>query len=385
MKPMPRRMLIMGLCVVLMIAALGLTKFLQIRQMIANSPKPGPQTVSAIKVEALEWQPQFNAVGTLTPVRGVDVTTEVSGLVRNVRFRSGQDVEQGQVLVELNADADVALLHSLQAMADLAASVLARDKLQFDAQAVSQAQLDADEADLRVKRANVAQQAALVAKLTIRAPFTGRLGITTVNPGQHLNPGDKIVTLQTIDPIYVDFTLPERQLASVSLGQHVTLSSDAFPGQSFDGKVTALNPKVDAATRNIQLEATVANDKHQLLPGMFARVYVDAGDQVRYPTLPLTAVTYNAYGSTVFVLKPGTTKDEPGATKDKRGAAQLEAQQVFVTTGSTRGDQVAVLTGVTAGDLVVTSGQLKLKNGTPVVVDNSIQPANSPNPTPQEQ
>jgi membrane fusion protein (multidrug efflux system) len=377
MKRTTKRMLVMLLCVVLLIALLALGKFLQIRKLIASSPKPGVQVVTAVKAGKLEWQPQFNAVGTLNPVRGVDVTTEVVGLVRRLHFRSGQDVKAGDVLVELNADSDVAQLHSLQAAADLATSVLARDRQQFEAKAVSQAQLDADEADLRVKRANVAQQAALVAKKTIRAPFAGRLGITTVNPGQYLNPGDKIVTLQTIDPIYIDFNLPQNQLSSLSFGQRLTLSIDAFPGQPFAGKITAINPKVDATTRNVQIEATVANDKRQLLPGMFANVNVDAGEKRPYLTLPQTAVTYNPYGSIVFVLKPG-------ATKDDKGNAQLEAQQVFVTTGATRGDQVAVLTGVEEGQQVVTSGQLKLKNGTAVTIDNTVQPANSPNPTPQE-
>ena len=286
-------------------------------------------------------------------------------------------MKAGELLVELNADSDVAQLQALQAAADLSSSVLARDRQQFEVKAISQAQLDADQADLRVKRASVAQQAALVAKKTIRAPFSGRLGITTVNPGQYLNPGDKIVTLQTLNPIYIDFNLPQKQLAGLSLGQRLTLSSDAFPGQSFAGKITAINPKVDPTTRNLQLEATIANEKLQLLPGMFANVDVDAGGKKRYLTLPQTAITYNPYGSTVFALKPGDKKDA-------KGNAQLEAQQIFVTTGPTRGDQVAVLTGLTEGQQVVTSGQLKLKNGSPVTIDNSVQPANSPNPTPQE-
>ncbi|HXD39857.1 MAG TPA: efflux RND transporter periplasmic adaptor subunit [Ramlibacter sp.] len=372
-----KRMLIMLGCVFVLIAVLALGKFLQIRQLIANSPKPGAQVVSAVKAELAEWQPQFNAVGTLSAVRGVDVTTEIAGLVRSLHFRSGQDVKAGEVLLELNAESDRAQLQSLQAAADLAATVLARDRQQYEAQAVSRAQVDADEADVRVKRANVAQQAALVSKKTIRAPFAGRLGITTVNPGQYLNPGDKIVTLQTIDPIYVDFNLPQKQLAGLSLGQSLTLSSDAFPGQTFPGKITAINPKVDATTRNIQIEATVANGKRQLLPGMFANVNVDAGDKLRYLTLPQTAVTYNPYGSSVFVLKPGDKKDE-------KGNAPLQAEQLFVTTGPTRGDQVAVLSGLTEGQQVVTSGQLKLKNGAPVTVDNRVLPANSPNPVPQE-
>lgn len=378
---MTKRMFIMLGCVVLLVAALALGKFLQIRQMIANSPTPGPQIVTATKVESLEWQPQLNAVGTLTAVRGVDLASEIAGLVREVRFKSGQDVQSGAVLVQLNADSDIAQLRSLEAAAELAATVLARDQAQLEAQGVSQAQVDADLADLKGKRALVAQQAALVAKKTIRAPFSGRLGITTVNPGQYLSPGDKIVTLQTVDPIYIDFFVPQKQLSGLSVGQALNLNNDAYSGVAFPGKISAINPKVDPATRNVQVEATVANAKRQLMPGMFADVKVDMGEKLRYLTLPQTAITYNPYGSTVFVLKPDEGKD---ARKDEKGNPQLVARQVFVTTGPTRGDQVAILKGLSVGQLVVTSGQLKLKNGTPVVVDNSVQPTNNLNPTPQE-
>lgn len=315
------------------------------------------------------------------PVRGVDVTTEIAGLVRQVNFKSGQEVKAGELLVQLNDDSDVAQLNSLQAAADLAVTVLNRDKAQFAAQAISQAQVDSDAADLKSKRALVEQQKALVEKKAIRAPFSGEIGITTVNPGQYLNPGDKIVSLEKIDPIYIDFYVPQKQVGGLSLGQTINLSNDAYVGVNFAGKITALNPKIDATTRNVQVEATLANPKHQLLPGMFANVKVDMGEKKAYLTLPQTAITYNPYGSTVFIVKPDDKKD---AKKDDKGNTQLVASQVFVTTGSTRGDQVAVLTGLQAGQQVVTSGQIKLKNGTPVVVDNTVVPANSPNPTPQE-
>ena len=376
-RSMTKRMLIMVGGVLLLIAILALAKFIQIRQMIANSPKPSPRTVTAVKVGMLEWQPALTAVGTLTAVRGVDLSTEIAGLVRQVDFKSGQDVLAGQVLVQLNADSDIAQLHSLEAAAELAATVLARDKAQLEAQAISQAQVDSDMADLKSKRALVAQQAATVEKKTIRAPFAGKVGITAVNPGQYLNTGDKIVTLQTIDPIFVDFFLPQQQIAKLSVGLKLTLSNDAYAGQQFVGKITAISPKIDTTTRNVQVEATVGNAKRQMLPGMFASVSIDVGEKKRYLTLPQTAITYNPYGSTVFVVKPGDKKDEAGN-------GQLEAQQVFVTTGATRGDQVAILKGLEEGQQVVTSGQLKLKNGTPVVVDNTVQPANSANPTPQE-
>jgi membrane fusion protein (multidrug efflux system) len=334
-----------------------------------------PQTVTAASAKLTDWQPEVSAVGSMRAVRGVDVTTEVVGLVRTLHFKSGDEVQAGQVLVELNADSEIAQQHALEAAADLSSTVYERDKEQYDAQAISKAQLDADAADLKNKRAQAAAQAALVAKKILRAPFAGRLGITTVNPGQYLNTGDKVVTLQAVDPIYVDFKLPQQQLALIADGQSVKLTTDAYPGVTFVGKINAIDPRVDAGTRNFQAEATVPNPDKRLLPGMFARVAVIAGDAKRYLTLPQTAVTYNPYGATVFLAhrKPG------GADKD------LIAQQSFVTLGPTRGDQVAVLKGVVEGDLVVTSGQLKLINGAPLIVDNSVLPANDQNPSPQEQ
>ena len=334
-----------------------------------------PQTVSAASAQFTDWQPEVSAVGSMRAVRGVDVTTEVTGLVRSLRFKSGDDVKAGQILVELNADPEIAQQRALEAAADLSATVFERDKEQYDAQAISKAQLDADAADLKNKRAQAAAQAALVAKKIIRAPFDGRLGITLVNPGQYLNTGDKIVTLQAVDPIYVDFKLPQQQLSLIATGQAVNLTTDSYPGVKFVGKINAIDPRVDASTRNFQAEATVPNGDRKLLPGMFTRVGVVAGDAKRYLTLPQTAITYNPYGATVFVAQ----KKQGGSDKD------LVAQQSFVTLGPTRGDQVAVLKGVQEGDLVVTSGQMKLVNGAPLIVDNSVLPANDPNPSPQEQ
>ena len=207
----------------------------------------------------------------------------------------------------------------------------------------------------------------------MRAPFAGRLGITTLNPGQYLNPGDKVVTLQAIDPILVDFRIPQLQLARLSKGQTLHVTTDAFPGETFEGKVTAIDPLVDSASRNFQVEASVNNSSRRLLPGMFAQVAVQSGDKKRYLTLPQTAITYNPYGATVFLAN----KSEDGKS--------LVAQQVFVTVGATRGDQVAVVSGIKQGDMVVTSGQLKLKNGTPLDVNNSVVPKDDPHPTPQEQ
>ncbi len=372
---MTKRMLIMLGGVLLLVVVLAGGFYLHIRKLIAAAPRPGAQTVSAVPVRSLEWQPQLAAVGTLRAVRGVDVTTEIAGLVRAINVHSGQDVDSGTVLVTLNADAEVAQLQALNAAADLADSVLTRDRAQLALRAVSQAQFDADYADAAGKRALAAQQAALVAKKTIRAPFGGKLGITTVNPGQYLNPGDKIATLQDLDPIYLDFYLPQGDVARLSPGQSVDVTSDGFPGETFVGRIDAISPKVDPATRTVQVLATLPNHARKLLPGMFANAAVSVGVKQPYLTLPQTAITYNPYGSTVFIVT------QPAG---KAAVGQLVAQQVFVTTGETRGDQVAILTGLTEGQLVVTSGQLKLKSGTPVVIDNSVQPADSAHPAPQE-
>ncbi|MFM0729662.1 efflux RND transporter periplasmic adaptor subunit [Paraburkholderia sediminicola] len=379
-KPMTKRMVIMLICVGLLLAALvgfNLFRSHMIAKFMAGNSAP-PATVSAVVASYQSWQPQLAAVGSLRAVRGVDVTTEVAGLVREVAFNSGQEAKAGQVLVRLNADSDVALLQSLQAAAELAQTVYQRDKAQYDIKAIAKAQLDADAADLKGKKAQVAQQAALVDKKTIRAPFAGRLGITTINPGQYINPGDAIVTLQAIDPIYADFYLPQQQLGLLAIGQTIVVDTNAYSGQTFVGKIQSVSPKVDTATRNVQIEASVDNHERKLLPGMYANVKIDAGAGQRHLTLPQTAITYNPYGATVFIVKPGTQPNAQGKTLPV-------AQQVFVTPGPTRGDQVAILKGVEAGTQVVTSGQLKLKNGTPLIINNSVQPTDSPNPTPQEQ
>jgi membrane fusion protein, multidrug efflux system len=367
------RLIIVIAVVAVLLGALGafrlfVAHMMKLAQTHNSAP---PQTVTTTVAGFSEWQPQIAAVGSLRAVHGVFITTEIAGLVRTINFRNGDDAHAGDTLVQLNADTDVATLHSLEASADLAQTVYNRDKVQLDAQAISQAQLDADTADLRNKRAQAASQAATVAKKSLRAPFDGRLGITTVNPGQYLNAGDKVVSLESLDPIYVDFRLPQQQLPQVKDGLPVVIQIDAFPQQSFSGKVTALDPAIDTGSRNFQAEATVANPDHKLMPGMFAKVAVDSGDKQRYLTLPQTAITYNPYGSTVFLVQKGAD-------------GKPIAQQTFVTTGSTRGDQVAILKGVKEGDEVVTSGQLKLKNGTPLIISTAAQPLDSPNPTPQE-
>lgn len=374
-------MLIMLGCILVLIAGLAFGFYLHIQKLIASAPKPGAQTVTSLTVKSLEWKPQVSSIANLAPVKGVDLSSEVSGLVKEVLFKSGQVVKAGEPLILLNAEAEAAQFNAAQASADLAEVVYQRDKAQFAAQAISQAQLDFDLADLKVKRAQAALQKANLDKKTIKAPFAGKLGITSIVAGQYLNPGDKVVTLQTLNPIYADFFQPQQKVSQLKVGQTVELSVDAYPDRKIVGHLTTLNPKVDANSRNIQIQATFGNPNNELLPGMYAKVNVFLGQAQKYLTLPQTAITFNPYGSTVFVIEEEDVKNADGTTDGKK---QKVAKQVFVTTGETRGDQVAIVKGLQEGQEVVTSGQLKLKNGTPVVVDNTITPENNPSPKPQE-
>ncbi len=379
MTPLGRRMTIM-LCGVFLLLGLifgfNQLKTFMIKHFIAGMGLP-PATVSTMVVETTAWQPKLSSVGNVRAFRGVDLSTEIGGLVQTVPIKSGMDVKEGDLLIKLNDASDVAQLNSLKALADLAKVINERDRQQLEIQAISKNVFDTSKADAASKQAQVEQQTALVAKKNLKAPFTGRVGIVMINPGQFVNPGDKLLTLQTLDPIFVDFNLPQSNAEQIRVGQEIVVTTDAFKGASFTGKVTAVSPKVDTNTRNIQIEAQLANPDKKILPGMFANVNIKLGDEVKLLTLPQTAVTYNPYGSTVFIAKP-TGK------KDKQGKPALEAQQVFVTTGLTRGDQVAILKGVEEGATVVTSGQLKLKNGTPLIINNKVLPSNSPNPQPQE-
>jgi membrane fusion protein (multidrug efflux system) len=343
------------------------------KYMSAGQP---PQTVSAVRVQFQQWQAENSAVATLRAARGADLAPEVAGTVQEIRFESGDNVKAGVPLVQLNADSDIARLKSLEAAAALAETTYRRDTEQFKIEAVSKATLDADAANLKSANAQVEEQRALVAKKLIRAPFEGRVGIRSVDLGQYLSPGTKIVTLQSLDPIYADFPVPQALLARYAVGQKVVITTDAFARQRFEGRVTALDSKVDQATRNVTVRAAVRNPKQLLLPGMFATVETTSGGPARLLTLPQTAITYNPYGNTVFVLEEH---------KDASGKTELVAQQKFVTTGATRGDQVAVVSGLSEGETVVTSGQLKLRNGAAVAVNNDINPSNQAAPRPTDE
>jgi len=361
-----------------------------------------PQTVSTMTVGYQEWQPHVEAVGNVRAVHGADLAFDVAGLVESVDVKSGADVKKGQVLIKLVDADDRAKLESLKATAQLARLTADRSKQQLAVQAISKAQYDADMANLKSAQANAAAQQALVDKKTLRAPFAGRIGIITANPGQYINVGTTVVTLQQLDPVYVDFTVPQSSLNELQVGGKVEVTADAFKDKTFTGDVSATDPKIDLSTRNVGVEATVSNPDKLLVPGMFTRVAVDSGATQRYLTLPQTAISYAPYGDTVFVVHEGAPPEtgadgQPAkakssakasasqgkASKDNKGPSHY-VQQVVVTVGQTRGDQVAIESGIKQGDVIVTSGQLKLKNGTPVNINNKVQPTFNPNPNPVE-
>jgi membrane fusion protein, multidrug efflux system len=365
---MTKRMVIMLIAVAVVFGGVfGFQAFkaMMIKKFMSSMSAP-PQTVSATRASYSEWQPQIEAVGSLRAVRGADLSLEVAGVVDSISFNSGDDVQQGAVLLKLRADDDAAKLTSLQATAELSRITYERDLKQFKIQAVSQANLDTDTANLKNANAQVAEQQAVLDKKTLRAPFAGHLGIRAVDLGQYLSAGTTIVTLQALDPIFMDFFVPQQSVDQIRIGQTVTVRIDAFKDQTFSGTISAINPKVDSNTRNVQVRATLKNPDHKLLPGMYATVDIATGAPQNYITLPQTAITYNPYGDTIYVV------DNKG--EQAGGKPQLTARQTFVTTGATRGDQVAVLKGVKDGDMVITAGQIKLHNGSVVLIDNSITP-----------
>ena len=379
---MIKRMLIMLVLVAVVLGGIfGFKDFVngKIKEFMTGPAGPGRQaaTVATAKATTTAWQAQKDAVGSLRAVNGADRPLEVAGVVETLDFQSGDDVEAGKVLLKLRDFDDVAKLKSLEAQADLAKITYDRDVKQLNAKAVAQAVVDNDEANLRNIRAQVEQQRALVEKKTLKAPFAGHLGIRQIDLGQFLAAGTAIVTLQALTPIYVDFLLPQKAIAQIKVGQPLKVKVDTFADKQFTARISSINSKVDPTTRNIQIRATVDNNDRKLLPGMFATVSIESGAPQKLVTVPQTAITYNPYGNLVYIV------DNKGNGPD--GKPQLVARQTFVTTGATRGDQVSVLKGIKEGDEVVIAGQMKLRNGIGVVVNNTVIPSNDVNPKPVDQ
>jgi membrane fusion protein (multidrug efflux system) len=344
------------------------------RYMMARAmaeQKPPPAVVSTAKARELTWQPTLHAVGSFAAVQGVVVSAQLDGAVTQIAFESGAPVKEGDLLVQQDISTEQAQLAGAEAAAALTRLSFDRAKELRTQGTNTQADLDTATAAFQQAQANVAVIKAAIGKKTICAPFAGRLGIRQVNLGEFLRSGAAIVPLQALDPVYLDFALPQQQAARIDVGQPVRVTVDAYPDEVFTGTVNALNPNVDDATRNFQVQATLKNAEGKLRPGMFSSVEVQLPVAEKVITVPLSAIVYNPYGNGVYVVeKP--EKDGPG----------LVVRQQFVQTGATRGDQVAITKGVKAGDIVVTAGQLKLRNGASIVVNNTIVPSDSATPQP---
>lgn len=379
--PIRRTALIKPLIILVVIAAIvlgGIFAFQTFKgKMIKKFMAAGasaPQSVSTVVASSSAWQDHLQAVGSLRAVRGADLAPQASGVVDTIRFESGADVAKGAILLTLRPNDDPAKLAQLQAAADLAEQNYKRDQEQFAAQAISQATLDSDLSTLKSARAQVAAQQALIDEKIVRAPFAGRLGIRQIDEGQYLTAGTTVVTLQALDPIYVDFYVPQQALAELRTGEPVTATVDTYPNAPFTGVITSINSKVDSTSRNVQVRASFANADRRLVPGMYANVEIASGAARTLVTLPQTAITHNPYGDTVYLVQT--------AGADDKGNAKSTVQQRFVKLGPTRGDQVAVDSGVVNGDVVVTGGQMKLRNGVTVIVNNTVKPADDIAPSP---
>ncbi|HET9597250.1 MAG TPA: efflux RND transporter periplasmic adaptor subunit [Anaeromyxobacteraceae bacterium] len=365
------------LCIVVLVAALAGVKAMQIGSMIKAGKAfvPPPEAVTSARVEASQWEASRSAIGTLVAVRGVTLGSELPGLVREITFESGSSVRKGQVLVRLDISAEEAQLSAAEADASLAKLNLERARTLRQGEANTQADLDAAQARARQTQATVANLEAVIAKKTIKAPFDGRISIRQVELGQVLQAGTPIASLQSVSPIHADFYLPQQALAEVKAGQRTRLRTDAFPGASWEGEVTVVNPEVDVATRNVRIRATFANGDGRLRPGMFANVEVLSREKRPALVIPATSVLFAPYGDSVFVIEE---------KKDDSGKASTVARQKFVRLGERRGDFVAVAEGLSAGETIVSSGAFKLRNGMAVVVNNALAPDAKLAPKPAE-
>lgn len=335
-------------------------KFFQISQMAQNIPVPPPAVVAAATVQQDEWQSSLSAVGSLVAVAGIDVSSEVAGKVKAIHFESGQSVKRGQLLLELDSSTDAAELKGLVASQRLEQAKFARSQQLIGRNFISKSDYDLNKATLDEAKAAVAAKKSAIEKKRIVAPFAGFVGIRRVNIGQYLAPGDAIVPLQKLQPIYADFALPEQHLASLKADQALTLTVQAYPGKTFDGRITAINSGVDVATRSVKIRATLDNAERLLHPGMFVDVQLLSNGQKTVLTLPDTAISYNPYGDSVFVIESG-----------KQGHT-VRLKQII--TGETRLGRVEIVKGLTENDRVVSAGQVKLRNGMPVVLDKLPAP-----------
>ncbi len=374
---MKKRMTWMLAALLLFVAAMGLVKFMQIRAAIAagGSWAPPPEAVTTIVAAPAEWPATMSAVGSIAAVHGVTVSADLPGVVERIAFESGKSVRAGEVLVQLDTRQERAQLGAAEAQRDLAKLNLDRGRQLLEQKVIAQAEYDQLAATWKSAQARVGEIRATIGRKTIRAPFSGVLGIRRVNLGQYLNGGDAVVPLQSMDPLYVDFSVPQQQAGALRTGSAVRITVDSVAVTDAPGAVTAIDAIVDPDTRNVHVQGTLHNRGAHLRPGMFVDVQVALGASQRVIAIPTSAVNYAPYGNSVFVVTQ---------MKDPKGQAYRGVRQAFVRVGEARGDQVAVLSGLKAGEEVVTSGVFKLRNGAAVQVNNAAIPANNPAPKPED-
>ena len=366
------------LIVVLVVGGLAGVKALQVQKLVAvgKAFAVPPESISATDVREEKWESTLSAIGSITAVQGVNVTTEIAGLVREIAFEPGALVAKGDLLVRLDTSSEEAQLRALEAQVDLARVNLERTSKLRAENMVSQSDLDTAEATMKQNQANADAIRATIEKKTIRAPFAGRLGIRQINLGQYLDVGKPIVSLQSLSPVYADFSLPQQELSRVSTSMRVRLSVDAFPERRFEGKLTTINPDLDASTRSVGLQATIDNPDQTLRPGMFARAEVVLPEEKNVLVIPSTAVLSAPFGDSVYVIE---SKDAPLA-----GKAGLAVRQQFVRLGAARGDYVSVESGLKAGERIASAGVFKLRNGMAVVENNELAPKSTMTPRPPD-
>lgn len=375
---MKKRIFFAVLGVLILVGILGGIKAMQIRRMAEQ--KKGfvlpPEIVTTAEVRSETWEKSLTAVGSLTAVQGVDITAEIAGKITRIAFEPGSNVIKGDLLIEQDTAAENAQLRAAQTAAELAKSNLDRSRSLLARGTIPQSTNDSAETIYQQAVAQIDNLQAIIAKKVIRAPFAGRLGIRQVNLGQFLKEGTPIVTLQALDPIFVNFLLPQQEIAFINSGLPIRLISDALPGQTLEGKITTVNPGIDSATRSIQVQATVANPKEQLRPGMFVEVAVVMPSPRQVLTVPATSVLYAPYSDSVFVVekKEGETGGETGKI----------LRQQFVRLGDRRGDFVEISEGLKTGEIIVSTGVFKLRNGQGVVVDNTLSPEFKLAPEPKD-
>ena len=372
---MVKRMFLMVAVMLVFIAVLGFVKFQQIQTAIAKGAafQPPPAAVTTIVAAQEGWPATLRAIGTMAAVQGVTVSADLPGIVKRITFESGRAVREGEVLAELDTRQERAQLAAIEAQRELARLNYERMKGLLSDRVISQADFDRAMAEEKQTTAQVGEIQATIQRKTIRAPFSGVLGIRQVNLGQYLGAGHALVPLQSLDPIYVNFGVPQQDLRRVRVGHRVTVRTDDLGGAEFSARVTAFDAIVDETTRNVQVQATLSNPGGKLRPGMFVQTEVSLGSSRTVIALPASAISYAPFGDSVFIVTD---------LKQENGQSYRGVRQQFVKLGGARGDQIAVMSGVAPGDEVVTSGVFKLRNGAAVQINNNVQPSNNRAPKP---